>query len=210
MSVTMACIAPRRLVASSFLRPLLAASSYFCSSSTSSTSPFAAASRLNRSPAAPRFTSTMSDQTIIFTKDAPARKSCLPICSLPHVLARKLANLAPPPLLAVGPYSQAIKTPFAIYCSGAIPLTPAGEFVGSNITTQTTQCCENLKAVLAEAGSSIPKVVKTMIFISDMAHFAEMNTEYEKYFSHKPARSCVAVKTLPKNVDVEIECIALP
>lgn len=125
----------------------------------------------------------MSDQTIIFTKDAPA---------------------------PVGPYSQAIKTPFAIYCSGAIPLKADGTFVGNNITTQTTQCCENLKAVLAEAGSSIPKVVKTTIFISDMAHFAEMNTEYEKYFSHKPARSCVAVKTLPKNVDVEIEAIALP
>ncbi|KAJ3475887.1 hypothetical protein NLG97_g9310 [Lecanicillium saksenae] len=180
----MACAAPRRLLASSFLRPFLAAAALSSSASSSScTSPFAAASRPNRSPAATRFTSTMSDQTIIFTKDAPA---------------------------PVGPYSQAIKTPFAIYCSGAIPLTAAGEFVGSNITTQTTQCCENLKAVLAEAGSSIPKVVKTMIFISDMAHFAEMNTEYEKYFSHKPARSCVAVKTLPKNVDVEIECIALP
>ncbi|KAK3179619.1 hypothetical protein K4F52_008950 [Lecanicillium sp. MT-2017a] len=125
----------------------------------------------------------MSDQTIIYTKDAP---------------------------FPVGPYSQAIKTPFAIYCSGAIPLTADGTFVGSNITAQTTQCCENLKAVLTEAGSSIPKVVKTMIFISDMSHFAEMNAEYEKYFSHKPARSCVAVKTLPKNVDVEIEAIALP
>ena len=134
------------------------------------------------------------------------------------------------PLTALPLQSQAIKTPFAIYCSGAIPLTADGTFVGSNITTQTTQCCENLKAVLAEAGSSIPKVVKTMIFISDMAHFAvspftlrmrlatyilttalqEMNAEYEKFFSHKPARSCVAVKTLPKNVDVEIEAIALP
>ncbi|PMB66183.1 2-iminobutanoate/2-iminopropanoate deaminase [Beauveria bassiana] len=143
----------------------------------------------------------MSDQTIIYTKDAPA---------------------------PVGPYSQAIKTPFAIYCSGAIPLRADGSFVGTNITDQTTQCCANLKAVLTEAGSSISKVVKTMIFISDMAHFAvrpllqsrritlvlttpqEMNTEYEKHFSHKPARSCVAVKTLPKDVDVEIECIALP
>ncbi|KGQ11819.1 RutC family protein yabJ [Beauveria bassiana D1-5] len=125
----------------------------------------------------------MSDQTIIYAKDAPA---------------------------PVGPYSQAIKTPFAIYCSGAIPLRADGSFVGTNITDQTTQCCANLKAVLTEAGSSISKVVKTMIFISDMAHFAEMNTEYEKHFSHKPARSCVAVKTLPKDVDVEIECIALP
>ncbi|KAK8146700.1 hypothetical protein G3M48_002715 [Beauveria asiatica] len=175
MPMVIARIAPRRLLASSFSRPLLVASS---TSSQSATAP-----RLNRSPAAQRFTSNMSDQTIIYTKDAPA---------------------------PVGPYSQAIKTPFAIYCSGAIPLRADGSFVGTNITDQTTQCCANLKAVLAEAGSSISKVVKTMIFISDMAHFAEMNAEYEKHFSHKPARSCVAVKTLPKDVDVEIECIALP
>ncbi|KAF4983263.1 hypothetical protein FZEAL_1301 [Fusarium zealandicum] len=125
----------------------------------------------------------MSDQQIIFTKNAPA---------------------------AVGPYSQAIKTPNMIYCSGQIPLTPQGELVQGSITEQTTQCCKNAQAVLEEAGSSISKVVKTTIFISDMSHFAELNTEYEKWFSHKPARSCVAVKTLPKNVDVEIEVIALP
>ncbi|KAM5365553.1 hypothetical protein ACJZ2D_010955 [Fusarium nematophilum] len=128
----------------------------------------------------------MSDQQIIFTKNAPA---------------------------AVGPYakqSQAIKTPNMIYCSGQIPLTPEGDLIQGSITEQTTQCCKNAQAVLEEAGSSISKVVKTTIFISDMAHFAELNAEYEKWFSHKPARSCVAVKTLPKNVDVEIEVIALP
>ncbi|KAF4464855.1 hypothetical protein FALBO_8287 [Fusarium albosuccineum] len=130
-----------------------------------------------------RHQSTMSDQQIIFTKNAPA---------------------------AVGPYSQAIKTPNMIYCSGQIPLTPAGDLVQGSITEQTAQACKNAQAVLEEAGSSIAKVVKTTIFISDMAHFGELNTEYEKWFSHKPARSCVAVKTLPKNVDVEIEVIALP
>ncbi|KAL2685359.1 hypothetical protein Neosp_006457 [[Neocosmospora] mangrovei] len=135
----------------------------------------------------------MSDQQIIFTKNAPAD-----------------------PQLAVGPYcidlqqSQAIKTPNMIYCSGQIPLTPEGELVEGSITAQTEQACKNAKAVLEEAGSELAKVVKTTIFISDMAHFAELNAEYEKWFSHKPARSCVAVKTLPKNVDVEIEVIALP
>ncbi|KAG7421697.1 2-iminobutanoate/2-iminopropanoate deaminase [Fusarium oxysporum f. sp. rapae] len=130
-----------------------------------------------------RHQSTMSsDQQIIFTKDAPA---------------------------ALGPYSQAIKTPNMIYCSGQIPLTPEGEMV-QGITEQTRQACKNVQAVVEAAGSSISKVVKTTVFISDMSYFAEINTEYEKWFSHKPARSCVAVKTLPKNVDVEIEVIALP
>ncbi|CAJ0546009.1 Ff.00g094820.m01.CDS01 [Fusarium sp. VM40] len=130
-----------------------------------------------------RHQSTMSsDQQIVFTKNAPA---------------------------ALGPYSQAIKTPNMIYCSGQIPLTPEGEMV-EGITEQTRQACKNVQAVVEEAGSSISKVVKTTVFISDMSYFAEINTEYEKWFSHKPARSCVAVKTLPKNVDVEIEVIALP
>ncbi|WYZ34519.1 hypothetical protein EsH8_I_000795 [Colletotrichum jinshuiense] len=128
-------------------------------------------------------TSKMSDQSIVFTKNAPA---------------------------PVGPYSQAIKTPTAIYCSGQIPLTPEGNLVEGSITDKTKQCITNLKAVLVEAGSSIEKVVKVNIFIADMSSFAEMNGEYEKWFTHKPARSCVAVKTLPKNVDVEIEAIALP
>jgi len=127
--------------------------------------------------------STMADQIIVYTKDAP---------------------------FPLGPYSQAIKTPTAIYCSGQIPLTAEGTLIVGTIAEKTRKCCENLDSVLKEAGSSLSKVVKTTIFISDMAHFAEMNGEYEKFFSHKPARSCVAVKTLPKNVDVEIEAIALP
>ncbi|KAG5935877.1 hypothetical protein E4U53_000342 [Claviceps sorghi] len=134
-------------------------------------------------PARFRTKSTMADQQIIYTKDAPA---------------------------PVGPYSQAVKTPTAIYCSGQIPLTAEGTMVEGSIADKTKQCCQNLEAVLKEAGSSIPKVVKCNIFLSDMAHFAEMNSVYEKWFAHKPARSCVAVKTLPKNVDVEIEAIALP
>ncbi|KAL2212348.1 protein HMF1 [Sarocladium strictum] len=125
----------------------------------------------------------MSNQINVFTKDAPA---------------------------ALGPYSQAVKTPTAIYCSGQIPLTPDGTLIEGTIGEKTKQCCQNMEAVLKEAGSSLSKVVKCTIFISDMAHFASMNEEYEKWFSHKPARSCVAVKTLPKNVDVEIEAIALP
>ncbi|KAL2757121.1 hypothetical protein ACRALDRAFT_2027020 [Sodiomyces alcalophilus JCM 7366] len=114
---------------------------------------------------------------------------------------------APFPL---GPYSQAVKTPTAIYLSGQIPITADGKSVEGSIAEKTRQCITNLKAVLTEAGSGIEKVVKVTIFLADMDFFAEMNGEYEKWFTHKPARSCVAVKTLPKNVDVEIEAIALP
>ncbi|KAM9876187.1 protein hmf1 [Verticillium dahliae] len=106
--------------------------------------------------------------------------------------------------------SQAVKTPTAIYLSGSIPLTADGKFVEGTIAEKTRQCILNLKAIVEEAGSSVEKIVKVNIFLADMDNFAEMNSEYEKWFSHKPARSCVAVKTLPKNVDVEIEAIALP
>ncbi|EON96954.1 putative endoribonuclease l-psp protein [Phaeoacremonium minimum UCRPA7] len=109
-----------------------------------------------------------------------------------------------------GPYSQAIKTPNAIYCSGQIPCTADGQLVEGTIQEKTAASIANLKAVLTEAGSSIAKVVKVNIFLTDMANFASMNEEYAKWFTHKPARSCVAVKQLPKGVDVEIECIALP
>ncbi|KAL2128938.1 hypothetical protein VTI74DRAFT_8462 [Chaetomium olivicolor] len=109
-----------------------------------------------------------------------------------------------------GPYSQAIKTPNAIYCSGQIPCTAEGNLVEGTIQEKTAACIGNLKAVLEEAGSSIEKVVKVNVFLTDMDNFASMNEEYAKWFVHKPARSCVAVKQLPKGVDVEIECIALP
>ncbi|ROW18018.1 hypothetical protein VPNG_00378 [Cytospora leucostoma] len=103
-----------------------------------------------------------------------------------------------------------IKTPTAIYCSGQIPCDAQGNLIDGTIQQKTAACINNIKAVLTAAGSDIPKVVKVNIFLADMGDFANMNEEYAKWFTHKPARSCVAVKTLPKNVDVEIECIALP
>lgn len=114
--------------------------------------------------------------------------------------------------IAAAPYSQAIKTPTTIYCSGQIPTLPTGEVLTlekHNIGQLTEQCCKNLSAVLTAAGSSLQRVVKVNVFITTMDNFAEMNATYEKFFSHKPARSCVAVKELPKGVPVEIECIAL-
>jgi len=109
---------------------------------------------------------------------------------------------------AIGPYSQAIKIGNFIYTSGQIALTPNGEFLGGDVTAQTKQVCENLKAVLEEAGVSLKNVVKTTIFLANMDDFNDLNIVYGEYFSHKPARSTVAVKTLPKNALVEIECIA--
>lgn len=110
---------------------------------------------------------------------------------------------------AIGPYSQAIIHNGMLYTSGQIALTPAGEMKEANISVQTTQVCENLKAVLEEAGSSLSNVIKTTIFLADMDDFVAVNKIYATYFSHKPARSTVAVKTLPKNALVEIECIAI-
>jgi 2-iminobutanoate/2-iminopropanoate deaminase len=109
---------------------------------------------------------------------------------------------------AIGPYSQAIKIGNFIYTSGQIALTPNGEFLGGNVTAQTKQVCENLKAVLEEAGVSLQNVIKTTIFLANMDDFNDLNIVYGEYFSHKPARSTVAVKTLPKNALVEIECVA--
>ena len=106
--------------------------------------------------------------------------------------------------------SHAIKTATTVYCSGQIPADAQGNLVEGTIGEKTAACIKNLQAVLTAAGSGIEKVVKVNIFLADMALFADMNAEYEKWFAHKPARSCVAVKQLPKNVDVEIECIAVP
>ena len=111
---------------------------------------------------------------------------------------------------AIGPYSQAIKTDAMVYTSGQVALRADGSFNDGDIAVQTTQVFENLTAVLNEAGSGLDKVVKTTVFLSDMDNFAAMNEVYAKFFGeHKPARSTVAVKTLPKNALVEIECIAL-
>ena len=110
---------------------------------------------------------------------------------------------------AIGPYSQAIKVGNMIFTSGQIALTPSGEFLDTDIKTQTKQVCENLKAVLNAAGASLSDVVKTTIFLSDINDFSAVNEVYGEYFSHKPARSTVAVKALPKGAKVEIECIAV-
>lgn len=117
-----------------------------------------------------------------------------------------------------------------LFLSGQIPLDAAGNLVDGSVGKKTEACCESVKAILAAAGSGIDKVFKvshiiflrssdleeltysiiqTTVFITDMSNFAEVNEVYEKYFSHKPARSCVAVYQLPKGVPVEIECIAL-
>jgi len=110
---------------------------------------------------------------------------------------------------AIGPYSQAIKVNNFIYTSGQIALLPNGEFLDADIKAQTKQVCENLKAVLNEAGVELNKVIKTTIFLANMDDFTSVNEVYGEYFSHKPARSTIAVKTLPKNALVEIECIAI-
>ncbi|PAF48423.1 deaminase [Helicobacter sp. 12S02634-8] len=110
---------------------------------------------------------------------------------------------------AIGPYAQAIVHNGLIYTSGQIALNAQGEFIGGDISAQAHQVLKNLKAVLEAGGSSLAKVIKTTVFLSDMDHFAPLNAIYGEYFStHKPARSTVAVKTLPKNALVEIECIA--
>lgn len=110
---------------------------------------------------------------------------------------------------AIGPYSQAIICGNMLFTSGQIPINPAtGNVEAEDITAQATQVMKNLSAVLAEAGTSFDKVVKTTCFLSDMGDFAAFNAVYAEYFTSKPARSCVAVKTLPKNVLVEVEVIA--
>ena len=110
---------------------------------------------------------------------------------------------------AIGPYSQAIKVGNLVFTSGQIAINPAtGAVEADNIEGQTEQVCKNLCEVLKAAGTDIEKAVKTVCFLSDMNNFAAFNEVYGKYFTGKPARSCVAVKTLPKNVLVEVDVIA--
>ena len=110
---------------------------------------------------------------------------------------------------AIGPYSQAMKVNGLIFTSGQIAINPAsGEVEATTIEAQTDQVCTNLKNLLEAAGSSLEKAVKTVCFLADMGDFAAFNAVYGKYFTSKPARSCVAVKSLPKNVLVEVEVIA--
>ena len=111
---------------------------------------------------------------------------------------------------AIGPYSQAIVAGGVLYTSGQIPVNPeTNAIAGNTIEEQAEQVMKNLGAVLAEAGTTFEKVVKTTCFIADMGDFAKSNEIYAKYFTEKPARSCVAVKTLPKNVLCEVEVIAV-
>ena len=118
--------------------------------------------------------------------------------------------IAPKAPAALGPYSVAIKVGELIFTSGQIPADPAtGELAPGGIAEQTEQSLKNLSAVLEAAGSGLDQVIKTTCFLTDMADFAAFNAAYGKYFSeHKPARSTVAVKALPKGALVEIECVA--
>ena len=110
---------------------------------------------------------------------------------------------------AIGPYSQAIVTNGLVFTSGQIAINPeSGAVEAQTITEQTEQVCKNIKAVLEAAGSSLKNVVKTVCFLKDMGDFSAFNEVYGKYFTSKPARSCVAVKELPKNVLVEIDTVA--
>jgi len=109
---------------------------------------------------------------------------------------------------AIGPYSQGMIVNGFVYTSGQIPVDPATGAIPEGITAQAEQSCKNVGAILEAAGTGFEKVFKTTCFLADMADFAAFNEVYAKYFVSKPARSCVAVKTLPKNVLCEIEAIA--
>lgn len=111
---------------------------------------------------------------------------------------------------AIGPYSQGIIANGMLFASGQIPINPAtGNVEGEDITQQAELVMKNVGAILAEAGTDYTKVCKTSCFLADMADFAAFNEVYARYFTEKPARSCVAVKTLPKNVLCEVEVIAV-
>ncbi len=109
---------------------------------------------------------------------------------------------------AIGPYSQGIISGGMVYCSGQIPVDPATGEIPGDITAQAEQSCKNVAAVMEAAGTDLSKVVKTTCFIADMKDFAAFNEVYAKYFVSKPARSCCAVRELPKGVLCEIEAVA--
>lgn len=122
-------------------------------------------------------------------------------------MLRKISTEKAP--AAIGPYSQGIIVNGMLFASGQIPINPAtGEIEGNDITAQAEQVCKNIGALLSEAGTDYTRVIKTTCFLADMGDFGAFNEVYAKYFSEKPARSCVAVKTLPKNVLCEVEVIA--
>ena len=110
---------------------------------------------------------------------------------------------------AIGPYSQAVVVGNLIFTSGQIPLNPeTGVLMGNDIKEQTHRVCLNLKAVLEASGASLENAVKTVCYLSDMTNFSEFNEVYAQYFTQKPARSCVAVKELPKGALVEVDVVA--
>lgn len=109
---------------------------------------------------------------------------------------------------AIGPYSQGFIVGDLVYTSGQIPVNPADGSIPEGIAAQAAQSCKNVLSILEAAGSGAEKVVKTTCFLANMEDFSAFNEEYAKYFTSKPARSCVAVKSLPKNVLCEIEAIA--
>jgi 2-iminobutanoate/2-iminopropanoate deaminase len=124
-------------------------------------------------------------------------------------MARSIIATADAPQ-AIGPYSQAITIDSLVFCSGQIPLTPAGALVEGDISEQTRQVLTNLSGLLAAAGSSLEHVLKTTVFLADMNDFAAMNVVYAEFFSsNPPARSTVQVARLPRDVRVEIEAIAV-
>jgi len=120
-----------------------------------------------------------------------------------------LSDKAPAPLAGI--YSQAIIANGTVYCSGSVALDPTtGKLIDGDIKAHTHQCIKNLTNVLEASGTSIDKVVKVNVFLDNMDNFAAMNSVYSQYWGDiKPCRTCVAVKTLPLNTDVEIECIAV-
>jgi 2-iminobutanoate/2-iminopropanoate deaminase len=110
---------------------------------------------------------------------------------------------------AVGPYSQAIVSGGLVFVSGQIPIDPAtGRMAGGGFDAQAEQVMKNIGAILSAAGTGFANTVKTVCFLADMSDFAAFNAVYEKYFTGKPARSCVAVASLPKNAPVEVEVVA--
>jgi 2-iminobutanoate/2-iminopropanoate deaminase len=111
---------------------------------------------------------------------------------------------------AIGPYSQAVVAGDLVFCSGQVPLTPDGQLVEGDISVQTRQVLSNLRGLLQASGSSLERVVKTTVFLSDMGDFAAMNAVYGEFFtSEPPSRSTVQVARLPRDVRVEIEAVAL-
>lgn len=125
-------------------------------------------------------------------------------------MEKKVINTSKAPS-AIGPYSQAIKVGQMLFTSGQIPIDPTtGNLVNDDIKKATERVLENLKAILEEAGTSLDNVVKTVVFIKDMNNFADVNQVYGRYFvNNPPARSCVEVARLPKDVQIEIEAVAL-